>query len=162
MLNVDLNWILVTNLIFTFSLTRIIALVIECGQPEVNGGSQLVGSQTFTIHSTVEYQCQRGFKQVAGDTSRTCQPDGRWSGQPLVCKCEYSYNLFLLLSLIIIKLVVIDIIIINDSTFVNMDQLTLFLFQTLPLLQSYRYRLWPSSGHPQGRTTISQWHHLSQ
>lgn len=61
--------------------------MINCGQPEVGAGSAVIGD-SYTVHSQVEYQCQKGFKPVGGDTERTCGLDGRWSGQPLVCKCK--------------------------------------------------------------------------
>lgn len=70
-------------------LTLLVLLsVIDCGQPQANQGSSFSGN-SFTVHSTVDYKCDPGFKEISGSTQRTCGLDGLWTGQPISCKCKY-------------------------------------------------------------------------
>lgn len=62
-------------------------LVIDCGQPQANPGSSFSG-HSFTVHSTVDYKCDPGFKEITGSTERICGLDAQWTGQPLTCKCK--------------------------------------------------------------------------
>ena len=61
--------------------------MIDCGQPKAIAGGSVKGSN-FAVHSTVDYKCDPGYKEVNGNTQRTCGSDGQWSGQPLSCKCK--------------------------------------------------------------------------
>jgi len=40
-----------------------------------------------TVGSTAKYSCSVGFVLV-GEVSRTCQLDGRWSGEAPTCHCN--------------------------------------------------------------------------
>lgn len=62
--------------------------MIDCGQPQTDIGSSFTGD-SYTVHSVVDYKCDPGYKEVSGSTQRFCGTDGRWTGQPLACKCEY-------------------------------------------------------------------------
>ena len=63
---------------------------ISCGYPGyiING---LVHGQSFSYGDTVTYNCTKGFRLVgSGQSRRTCQGDGSWSGaapecQPVTC-----------------------------------------------------------------------------
>ena len=39
---------------------------------------------------TVTYTCDRGF-QLSGDSMRTCQSDGIWTGSAPTCDRKYSH-----------------------------------------------------------------------
>ena len=41
-----------------------------------------------TVNSTAEYSCNEGYRLDNGDTERTCQAEGTWSGEAPQC-CEY-------------------------------------------------------------------------
>lgn len=56
---------------------------ISCGFPGyiLNG---LVYGSSFVFGDTITYNCTRGFK-MSGESSRSCQESGEWSGQPPEC-----------------------------------------------------------------------------
>eukprot|EP00731_Ephydatia_muelleri_P021328 Em0013g1055a len=56
---------------------------VDCGNlPAPSGGSVMVTSTN--VGGTAMYQCNNGFR-MSGMTSRTCQPDGQWSGAEPQC-----------------------------------------------------------------------------
>lgn len=50
----------------------------DCGDPDIpnNGNKSDTGS---LVGDTVMYTCNSGYR-LFGDTSRTCQPNGQWTG----------------------------------------------------------------------------------
>ncbi|CAH2222352.1 Hypothetical predicted protein [Pelobates cultripes] len=53
-------------------------LLVSCGAPGVPPNAQVSGKQ-HTVGSVVQYTCL-GRRMIIGNSSRTCQADGRWSG----------------------------------------------------------------------------------
>lgn len=73
---------------------------IRCLPPEVPKNSSVVysgndrsTSDSFKVGSTVQYRCATGHI-VRGQSLRSCEPDGSWSGSPPECKyidCGWPY-----------------------------------------------------------------------
>jgi len=73
---------------------------IRCVPPEVPKNSSVVysgndrsTSDSFKVGSTVQYRCATGHI-VRGESYRTCDPDGSWSGSPPSCQyvdCGWPY-----------------------------------------------------------------------
>ena len=63
-------------------------IVISCGDPDVIFNGTRTG-QDFTYGSTVNYECNSGFKLI-GVRSRTCQDSGNWSGEPPTCNGKHQ------------------------------------------------------------------------
>ncbi|KAI8478628.1 CUB and sushi domain-containing protein 3 [Branchiostoma belcheri] len=59
--------------------------IVDCGDPGTSPNTNKGGDTTTTFGSTVTYICTSGHTIVSGDTSRTCQADGTWSGSALHC-----------------------------------------------------------------------------
>eukprot|EP00058_Branchiostoma_floridae_P008085 XP_002593573.1 hypothetical protein BRAFLDRAFT_125152 [Branchiostoma floridae] len=59
--------------------------IVDCGDPGTSPNTIKGGDTTTTFGSTVTYSCTAGQNVVSGDTSRTCQADGTWSGAALHC-----------------------------------------------------------------------------
>ena len=58
--------------------------VVDCGDPgEPTNGVRY--GDTFTYGSTVLLECDPGYK-LAGDTRRTCQANGTWTGTQPTCQ----------------------------------------------------------------------------
>ena len=55
-----------------------------CGSltPPANGDVIVSGTD---VGDTATYSCNGGYKLI-GDSSRTCRPNGRWSGQEPTCQ----------------------------------------------------------------------------
>ncbi|XP_041439963.1 CUB and sushi domain-containing protein 2 isoform X1 [Xenopus laevis] len=53
-------------------------LLVTCGAPGLPPNAQISGKR-FTVGSVVQYSCL-GRRNLIGNTTRTCQLDGRWSG----------------------------------------------------------------------------------
>lgn len=83
------------------------SIVIDCGQPQVNTGSRIMGD-SYSVHSTIDYRCDPGFKEVSGSTQRICGLDGQWTGQPLTCKCKFCHKSTVLLCIDIERLVLLS------------------------------------------------------
>ena len=69
---------------------------VDCGMlPEpANGAVDM--SEGSTVGSEVTYTCDPSFK-LRGEESRTCQPDGSWSGENPVCEGNHyviMYSVF--------------------------------------------------------------------
>ncbi len=63
-------------------------LVLDhCGdlEPPVNGE---VSADNTTVGSTATYSCNEGYR-LRGESTRNCQGDAVWSGEPPVCECEF-------------------------------------------------------------------------
>ena len=55
-----------------------------------------VNHTNVTLDSTeyegkVSYACVVGYNHTSGDLNRTCQADGKWSGDVPVCQSQYNY-----------------------------------------------------------------------
>ena len=61
--------------------------VIDCGRPEISFGVKLL-TDTFTVHSEIEFKCESGHKMIGGDKKLICSVDGKWDGKPPTCKCK--------------------------------------------------------------------------
>ena len=48
-------------------------------------------ADSFKVGSTVQYRCATGHT-VKGQSLRTCELDGSWSGSPPECVCKYFYS----------------------------------------------------------------------
>jgi len=64
--------------------------VIKCVDPDE------VVNATYTITGhypgdTATYTCSAGSTQTGGDSVRSCQVDGTWDGQPIVCVVSGKY-----------------------------------------------------------------------
>lgn len=66
--------------------------MIDCGHPGVPPNAVLSGDK-YTFGSTVHYTCT-GRRSLLGQSSRTCQLNGQWSGSLPHC----SGNIFGLMS----------------------------------------------------------------
>ncbi|CAH1248696.1 CSMD1 [Branchiostoma lanceolatum] len=59
--------------------------VIECAMPQTPPNSDMtVFGNTFGYTTTTT--CDPGYDLVSGDTVRTCQASGEWSGSPVLCQ----------------------------------------------------------------------------
>lgn len=65
-----------------------LVVVVECEDllDPLNGMVMLMGR---TPGSMAMYTCEMGF-MLEGDMTRTCRPDGEWSGDEPVCICELA------------------------------------------------------------------------
>ena len=50
----------------------------------------LITPTARTVNSTAEYSCNDGYKLDKGDTKRTCQAGGTWSGEAPECSEYYN------------------------------------------------------------------------
>ena len=41
-----------------------------------------------TVGSTANYTCNQGYTISNGNSTRTCEANGQWSGSPPSCECE--------------------------------------------------------------------------
>ena len=59
-----------------------------CDEPEtlINGDKDNTGNMEG---DTVTYSCNSGFK-LSGDSLRTCQSNGEWSGTQPKCNCMFN------------------------------------------------------------------------
>ena len=62
--------------------------VIMCPQLDNPGNASVTLSMDTLEMSTATYSCNFGFVQIAGNTSRTCQVDGSWSGVVPTCQSK--------------------------------------------------------------------------
>ena len=71
--------------------TGIIISVISCGGlDEIANGGISYSSGTY-YNSTATHYCDQGYK-IVGSETRTCQPDGTWSGMTVSCESNYNYS----------------------------------------------------------------------
>ena len=59
--------------------------VINCGYPGVTNHGSVTLYDT-TVECEAVYECDHGYKLV-GNATRTCQPNGKWSGTQPTCEC---------------------------------------------------------------------------
>jgi len=82
----NLEWyikVLSSDNIFSESLPAISCSLL----PSIDDGRVIVTSTV--VGSTARYICNTGF-ELDGDASRTCQPNGEWSGQEPICKRKFK------------------------------------------------------------------------
>ena len=59
----------------------LILTAVDCGSLTDPGN----GSVTLTVGTTATYSCNTGYNLV-GDSTRTCQATGKWSGSAPTCQ----------------------------------------------------------------------------
>lgn len=69
-----------------------LATVFMCPQLQNPGNGSVTLSMDTLEMSTATYSCNFGFVQIAGNTSRTCQVDGSWSGEAPTCQCKLNHE----------------------------------------------------------------------
>lgn len=57
---------------------------MNCGQPPVPNYGQVDQSHLISYGNSIHYSCQNGFL-LSGQSNRTCQSNGQWSGNIPVC-----------------------------------------------------------------------------
>ena len=70
-------------------------LVVNCGDPGIpsNGTRSAIA---FDFKSIVRFKCREGAK-LSGNTTRTCQASGQWTGRNPVCKGRCSCTRILII-----------------------------------------------------------------
>ena len=69
-------------------------LTVDCGSlPDPANGSVNHTAGT-TVGRNATYSCNTGYNLV-GDSTRTCQAEGNWSGSASTCQGMYVYKLTL-------------------------------------------------------------------
>ncbi|XP_033110344.1 multiple epidermal growth factor-like domains protein 10 [Anneissia japonica] len=76
----------------TWSQSAPVCQVVNCGIVSVGEGV-FVNGGIFTYNAVLMFICDRGYNTVSGDTTRTCQADGNWSGNDLVCEKKSKVNI---------------------------------------------------------------------
>ena len=72
-----------------------LAMHVDCGDPGIPANGDASYENT-TLDSTVTYSCNSSYV-LCGDDTRTCLPNGAWSGAMPSCICESCvvvYGLF--------------------------------------------------------------------
>ncbi len=64
--------------------------VVNCTVLEAPANGTLTGDGV-TVMSEVTYSCDAGFI-LSGDTNRTCQADGSWTGNAPVCNSKQGFK----------------------------------------------------------------------
>ncbi len=71
-------------IVYTVAMVVVFPPVVTCPTlPNPDNG--MVSVPTTTFGSTATYTCVTGYN---GDTTRTCESDGTWSGSEPACDCE--------------------------------------------------------------------------
>uniref|UniRef100_A0AC35UA78 Sushi, von Willebrand factor type A, EGF and pentraxin domain-containing protein 1 n=1 Tax=Rhabditophanes sp. KR3021 TaxID=114890 RepID=A0AC35UA78_9BILA len=82
-----------SDLYYTFLICLLISTSIHsiCYQPDIpeNGQLTLSSNPPFEAGLVARYSCGVGFVMI-GDEDRTCQGDGRWSGQAPLCVIDVA------------------------------------------------------------------------
>ena len=63
-----------------------ISAVTDCGTLDDPDNGQVELSNT-TFRSTANVTCSQGYSLSTGNTTRTCEANGQWSGDSPVCEC---------------------------------------------------------------------------
>lgn len=68
----------------------------DCGSPDTTDGTVVMAAMT-TPGSQATYTCASAYHNMVGDSIRTCQTDGTWSGTAPTCSLKpvegtYSLN----------------------------------------------------------------------
>ncbi|XP_078585767.1 CUB and sushi domain-containing protein 1-like [Branchiostoma floridae x Branchiostoma japonicum] len=78
----------------SWSGTQASCALVECASPKAQPNSDIVVSGT-SYGETVTSTCYPGYELSSGDTVRTCEASGRWTGTPPVCEkvcCDASIS----------------------------------------------------------------------
>ena len=63
-----------------------ISSVIDCGSLDDPNNGQVELSNT-TFRSTANFTCSQGYSLSNGNSIRTCEANGEWSGDSPICEC---------------------------------------------------------------------------
>ena len=79
---------MVITYIYTCKYDDSISVVVCDTPPSVDNADMDDTGTAYT--NTVTYMCHKGYKHVpeSGALTRTCQADGRWSGDAPICQSE--------------------------------------------------------------------------
>ena len=72
----------------------LILTVVDCGNLTDPANGQVNHTAGTTLGQTATYSCDAGYSLV-GDSSRTCQPTGNWSGSAPTCQGMLLYSVCL-------------------------------------------------------------------
>ena len=65
---------------------------IKCAAPvaPANGTVTLTNDNSTAMNAVATYKCDAAYQLVEGSATRTCEEDGKWSGEEPVCaeQCE--------------------------------------------------------------------------
>ena len=64
--------------------------LIDCGRPAELEHGELLVSETY-FGATAEFACEEDY-WLLGSELRTCQEDGRWSGEEAFCECKQQVS----------------------------------------------------------------------
>ena len=64
-----------------------VSAVVDCGILKDPDDGQVEFSNT-TFESTANYTCDLGYS-LNGNSTRTCEANGNWSGDPPLCECKW-------------------------------------------------------------------------
>ena len=84
-------------IILTHSFPSVCA-VVDCGSLQDPDNGQ-VGFSNTTFESTGNYTCNLGYG-LNGNSIRTCEANGVWSGDPPSCECKCLKHMYLLHSFV--------------------------------------------------------------
>ena len=59
--------------------------VVDCGTLNITTNGHVIDTAGTTFRQTATYSCNTGYNLV-GDSIRTCQADGMWSGSEPTCQ----------------------------------------------------------------------------
>lgn len=59
--------------------------VIDCGEPNHPGNGSVFFTLTV-VNAIAIYDCVEGYNLVPGETFRTCESSGEWSGEDRICR----------------------------------------------------------------------------
>ena len=62
-----------------------ILAVVDCGNLTTPANGSVTHTVRTTFNQTATYSCNTGYNLV-GDSTRTCQADGEWSGSAPTCQ----------------------------------------------------------------------------
>ena len=66
-------------------------VAVDCGTLTSPVNGQVTHTAGTTFGQTATYSCNTGYNLV-GDSSRTCQATGEWSGNASACQGIYIYD----------------------------------------------------------------------
>ncbi len=69
---------------------------VSCSHPVTENNTHIISSiphHEYLFEDEATFACDEGFEEEMGNTTRRCQADQSWSGDPLVCKRQLCYFL---------------------------------------------------------------------
>ena len=73
-------------------LDVLLSTVVDCGTLTNPANGQVSHTAGTTFGETATYSCNTGYNLV-GDSTRTCQATGEWSGSEPTCECMLHIKL---------------------------------------------------------------------